>query len=312
MDLRHLRHFIAVAEEGHFGRAAARLGIEQSPLSRSIRHLEGQLHCPLLHRSPKGSVLTAMGAALLPEARALLAHAARLKTHVIDVEAMVTRVLRLGVSDAVATPRLTECLSTLRRQFPDLLIEIVPLGAGSAMAALEQGAIDAGIAVDPGPGCAFRRVRYWTERFAVAMTHPVAVPGPAPLPASDLLAAPEVLVTEAWAVAAEHWLQALADRVDGHPPPIRTVGSWLGLLATVAVGPGIALVPAGLRGTVGHPGVTTRAVAGRNPRVPVVLMSRHGHEHPRLEDLKAVLRQRPWLTRTTVASAPADTPDRSP
>ena len=104
MDLRHLRHFIAVAEEGHFGRAAARLGIEQSPLSRSIRHLEGQLHCPLLRPSPKGSVLTAMGAALLPEARALLAHAARLKTHVIDVEATVTRVLRLGVSDAVATP----------------------------------------------------------------------------------------------------------------------------------------------------------------------------------------------------------------
>ena len=69
MNLRHLRCFIAVAEELHFGRAARRLHIEQSPLSRTIRKLETTLGVTLLSRTPRGATLTWAGRVFLDDAR---------------------------------------------------------------------------------------------------------------------------------------------------------------------------------------------------------------------------------------------------
>jgi DNA-binding transcriptional LysR family regulator len=82
MDLRMLRYFVAVAEELHFGRAAARLHMTQPPLSRSIRQLETDLGSVLLRRSPTGVALTPAGAALYDEARTLLAQADQVRARV--------------------------------------------------------------------------------------------------------------------------------------------------------------------------------------------------------------------------------------
>jgi DNA-binding transcriptional LysR family regulator len=82
MDLRSLRYFVAVAEERHFGRAAARLHMTQPPLSRAIKQLETDVGALLLHRSPAGVTLTPAGTALYDEARALLDHAEHARARV--------------------------------------------------------------------------------------------------------------------------------------------------------------------------------------------------------------------------------------
>jgi DNA-binding transcriptional LysR family regulator len=82
MDLRSLRYFVAVAEERHFGRAAARLHMTQPPLSRAIKQLETDVGALLLHRSPSGVTLTPAGTALYDEARALLEHAEHARARV--------------------------------------------------------------------------------------------------------------------------------------------------------------------------------------------------------------------------------------
>ena len=105
MDLvRHLEYFVAVAEERHFGRAAATLGVTQPPVSRAIKALEKHLGLTLVERTPDGAAITEHGAALLPRARLIVDDARRLSSTAESLTA--SRTVRIGIvpqlDDAVA------------------------------------------------------------------------------------------------------------------------------------------------------------------------------------------------------------------
>src|SRR4051812_2582952 len=120
MELRQLRYFVTLADELHFGRAAAREHIVQSALSQQLQRLERQLGVSLLERTTHHVKLTLAGRAFLPEARGLLAHAEQAAA-IARRAARAAPTLRVGISDA-AYDSMPRILRSVRGQRPDLEI----------------------------------------------------------------------------------------------------------------------------------------------------------------------------------------------
>lgn len=313
MNLRHFRHFVVVAEEQHFGRAAARLGIEQSPLSRSIRQFEAHLGCRLIDRSRLGSGLTTIGAALLPEVRDLLARVARLKDTALSLTRGQTGSIRLGLCDAVASRRLSACLSNLRSWFPTLTVEVHLVDGDRATSVIEDGDVDAVIIHERRNTESLCRVHLWDERLDVIVATDHFLSQRATVPLSSLLEFDEVLVVQPWASAADNWLCKVA-RSESRPI-MRIVPTVPALLTAICLDVGIALVPAGIAESFTSPDVRVRHFANRLPRLSVVMLTDVGVTHPALDALGLLARQTITMqlsAQIQSSDAPAETPDRSP
>ena len=147
MELRLLRYFVAVAEELHFGRAAARLHMSQPPLSRAIKQLETDVGATLLLRSAAGVALTPAGVTLLDEARALLDQADRIRVRVAAAAGAATLTVGiLGDSTDPAGPRLA---AAYRRQHPGVEVRIRDADLTDPTCGLRAGLVD--VALTRGP-----------------------------------------------------------------------------------------------------------------------------------------------------------------
>lgn len=124
MDVNKARAFLAVAEERHFGRAAARLHIAQPPLSRMIRALEDELGVTLFERSPRRVVLTGVGEALVEPARELVMQSERITHLVRRIQRGETGSVRLGFSGASVNSIVSALARRLRQSRPDLTVEL--------------------------------------------------------------------------------------------------------------------------------------------------------------------------------------------
>ena len=143
MELRQLEHFVAVAEERHFTRAAERVRIVQSGLSASIRFLERDLGTPLFLRSTRRVTLTAAGQALLPEARRALAAARAGREAVEAVEGLRRGRLAIGMAQVlVPSFDLPEILAEFRRDHPGVELRLWQAAPADELAALRDGQID--------------------------------------------------------------------------------------------------------------------------------------------------------------------------
>ncbi len=145
MELRLLRYFRAVAEERHYGRAAARLHMTQPPLSRAIRQLETDLGVALLHRSAAGVALTPAGAALYDEAGELLERADRLRARVTAAADVTLTIGTLG-DGGEAGARLA---AAFRRHHPDIAIRFRETDFTDPSAGLRGGTADVALTRTP-------------------------------------------------------------------------------------------------------------------------------------------------------------------
>ena len=146
MELRHLRYFVAVAEELHFTRAALRLNIAQPPLSQQIRALEGELGVQLFVRTRRSVALTDAGQALLGQAREMLAAAQALPRQLQRVARGETGLLRIGFSSTLPlTKVLRDVVADHRRSHPDVALNLREMHTQLQFDSLARGELDVGL-----------------------------------------------------------------------------------------------------------------------------------------------------------------------
>ena len=143
MELRQLEHFVAVAEERNFTRAAERVAIVQSGLSSSIRALEGELGAELFVRSTRHVALTPAGQALLPEARRSLAAARAGRDAVGAVDGLQRGDLSVGISQVLPPSlNLAKTLADFQRTYPGVELRLRQAGPSTQLAAVRDGSLD--------------------------------------------------------------------------------------------------------------------------------------------------------------------------
>jgi len=145
LDLVHLRSFVTLASELHFGRAARRLNMTQPPLSRQIRQLEDYLSVQLFERTSHSVALTSSGRSFLPEALGLLRQCAEIEQAVRRLNPEKEGEITIGFIGAASYSFLPRFLVMVARQYPAITINLKELTAAQQLNALEFGEIDLGI-----------------------------------------------------------------------------------------------------------------------------------------------------------------------
>jgi DNA-binding transcriptional LysR family regulator len=142
MELRQLEHFVAVAEERSFTRAARRTNIVQSGLSMSIRALEEEVGTKLFKRSVRGVVLTPAGEAMLPEARRAIAAVTSARVAVDATQGLLRGSLTIGVAQASDPGRFARLLGRFHDDYPGVTVRVTQGSAGELLKSVAEGGID--------------------------------------------------------------------------------------------------------------------------------------------------------------------------
>lgn len=287
MELRHLRAFTAVAEELHFGRAAARLHMAQPPLSQQIRHLERDLGVQLLERTTRRVRLTNAGVVFLEHARRVLAEADRARESVLLTEQGERGEIRVGLTGATTWRLLPRMTRAYRARYPLVRLELHPsVFSGAQISALLDGGIDVGLLRAPVPAALACRTLLDEELVAVLPDeHPLAARPSVPL--ADLAGEKFVSYPDRQGSNLRDVAMRACAEVGFWPRVVQEAQDTYTVVALVAAAVGVALLPASAE-WLHFEGVAFRPVTGADVRVPVALTWRPGHESPVLAGFLAV------------------------
>ena len=301
MELRHLRYFVAVAEELHFHRAAQRLHISQPPLSQQIRALERELGVTLLLRNRRRVALTAAGEGFLDDARSILAAVDRASERARGIARGSLGTLAIGfVGSAMFSPKLPQILREFRARHPDVELVLRELPTTVQLAALVAGELDVGVIRGPVDVTELdgqlELMTIQRERLVAALPadHPLAARRR--LRPQDLRGESFVILTRREAPGLYSGLAAAMGEAGGLPDDVLEVAEMQTIISLVAGGFGVSLVPASV-GQVDRSGVAFRPIAGPTPTIELEIAWRPGADSPVRDEFLSIARPRPAVGR---------------
>jgi DNA-binding transcriptional LysR family regulator len=290
LELRHLRYFVAVAEELHFSRAAKRLHIAQPPLSQQIRKLERYIGHPLFSRNSRTVTLTQAGETLLERSRYLLRRLEDDLETVRRVGRGEIGTLTVGFIGSAMLTVLPALIGSYRKRFPKVDLRLRELTTSHLVDAIRQGAVDLGFLRDAGSTEDLIIEKVVAERFVAALPkkHPLADRKKISL----ILLKGEPLILFARELGPLAWDKTigLCERAGFRPTIVQDAPEWLTVLRLVSSGLGFSIAPACVA-TIQTPGVVCRELTKCPVSTNIELARRSDHLNPIMEAFLAEARK---------------------
>jgi DNA-binding transcriptional LysR family regulator len=283
LELRQLRYFVAVAEELHFGHAATRLHMTQPPLSQAIRALESALGAPLFARSRRAVALTPAGAALLPEARRLLAQAGALPELVRRAAGGETGTLALAFVSSADYSVLPPFLRRYRAAFPQVQVALQEATSDVQVDELLHARVDAGLLIAPLPDtarAALDTLLVLSEPLILAAPSGLAAPpGNGPVWLKDVPPLPLIIFPRPIAPGLHDAILACLRAAGRTPIVAQEAIQMQTIVSLVSAGMGMALVPQSVSNLM-RAGVEYRPLRDATPQVETALAWRRDNASP--------------------------------
>lgn len=269
LELRHMRYFVAVAEELHFGRAALRLHIVQPALSMQVARLEEELGVRLLERTKRQVRLNEAGKVFLVEARAILEAAEWAKEAARRAARGQIGRLSIGFVGPAAYSILPDVLRVYRERYPDVELALNEINSTEQVAALREGRIHVGFVRTPvnDEEIALETVFREPVMVVIPELHPLAKRGKLPLEA--LAGEPFVMVPRAREPGAHDHYVGLCRQAGFSPRVVQEAHQIHTIVGLVSAGIGVALVPSSVR-HLQRPGAVYRFCEGAYPDMEMV------------------------------------------
>jgi DNA-binding transcriptional LysR family regulator len=279
IELRHLRYFVAVAEELHFGRAANRLHLAQPPLSQQIRKLEDILGHALFTRTSRAVKLTSAGQIFLDRARRTLRNVQEDLDEARSVGRGEVGFLRVGfIGSSMLTP-LPAVLGQYRRQYPKVNLQLHEAFTSILMQGLINGTLDAGFLRDGDPSESLNAETVFTEPFVAVLPadHPLA--SRTIISTTDLRNEPFVFFSATAGKLAYEKPISLCEQHGFRPRIVQEAPQWLTLVRLVGAGLGVSIAPACVR-QIAAPNAICIPLRGARVRSHIELACRANEDRP--------------------------------
>jgi DNA-binding transcriptional LysR family regulator len=270
MELRHLRYFVTLAEELHFGRAADRLHIAQPPLSQQIRQLELELGFQLFHRTKRTVRLTDAGQVFLAEVQQILNHLDR----AIQTGRQTSRgeigQLVIGFVSSAAYNVLPQLLALFRADAPEVTIALHELTTDQQLDWLREGRIDIGVLRPPVEDAIFGTATIFRESLVLALpeNHPLTQHPLISL--RSLSQEPFIVFPRSFAPTLYDTIISLCQQAGFSPTVVQEAIQMQTIVSLVAANLGIAIVPASLQ-HLQRTGVVYKAIEEPVPEIETML-----------------------------------------
>jgi len=281
MELRHIRYFLAVAEERHFTRAAAKVGIGQPPLSQQIKDLEGEVGAALFHRVAHGAELTEAGKAFLAGVKEMPLIAERATMAARRAARGETGSLRVGfTASAMFNVVVPSTIRAFRRAYPDIDLTLEEANTAPLTARLREGTLDAGFLRPGAAGIGELQVRRLSEEpMMVALPKRHHAAGLKQIDLALLKDDPFLLFPREIAPTLYDTVVDACRKAGFEPIIGQLVPHMASIVNLVAAELGVSIVPASMM-QVRVTGIAYRQIAGQSPTTQLALAYRRGETSP--------------------------------
>lgn len=273
MDVRALRYFLAVSEELHFGRAAAKLNISQPPLSTQIARLEREWGTPLFVRTTRRVELTPAGEVLADRVRALLEDVDALPGLAADAAAGRSGHLTVGFVSSAATSVLPGALRRFREHHPGVELRLRELSSAAQIEALAEGGLDVGLVRGPAEAVGLTLEPILEEDLLAVLPSGHRLTRDRTVEPADLVTEPMVLVPQEQMPHFVEAVRAIFRPLGARPRVVQEAVQHDTIVGLVAGGLGVSVLPSSVV-RLGRAGVEYRPIAGDHRGVFLHLATR--------------------------------------